>query len=70
MKKIFVTYIPSEHKVTLWWSDAIRPGKLESAEWEEVKQPTCGWVGDRMVHVDTCNCDWNLDVQRDLELEL
>lgn len=34
--------------------EAIIPVRLE-----------CGWYGDRYVHFDSCNCDWEEDYMRD-----
>lgn len=28
----------------------------------------CGFVGKKLVHDDECSCDWEYDVQSDLEL--
>ena len=52
------------------------PGLVDTANLPEVPMPEgigvdrCGWIGDKWIHWDGCNCDWEYDVQRDIDNDI
>ena len=60
---ISVAYEPSEDKAVFWF-----PYNPEDpiSVWEWQEQPlVCGFVGNKLVHVEPCACDWSFEQHKD-----
>lgn len=72
MKRINVLYIPKEDKIYVWDKElldaatAYDRGVALANEFLANAIPNhCYWLGNKFIHIETCDCDWQEDLRRE-----